>query len=1420
MTTRKTLGFWGFLLTPALVLGAIACSDPPREESKEPASQDAGTKVDSTSSDAGLPQDGTSSASPDVTPAPEDGGATAKLTLASITPGQGKASGGESVMLKGTGFQAGMQVLVGGSPVPGSGVFVLDKTSAQVTMPPHDTGLVDVAVLIPGDPPLSATLPAAFLYYNDVVLTKIDPPEGPVTGGTPVTISGSGLQGKTTVLIGGKPAIDVKVVADDEVLAVTPPGVFGPAHVHVVNERGTGLLKKAFFYNAPPTVTALQPGAGPTMGGNVVTLTGSGLTKEAEITIGGAKAAVLEAISTTTVKIAVPPGQAGKADVAVKTKYGIATLAGGYVYTNDKGQAATQILSIAPAQGPMGGGNTLAIIATGLTAASDTTVLIGKKSAKVLSVAPAAHTALVVAPASTISGFVDVTLLTSKGTHSLQKGYAYLDTLTIASVQPASGTPEGGTAITIKGAGFAKGKATVQVGALPASAVQVVSDGEIKAQTPPGAPGYVDVRVTVDGQTAILPKGFAYVGKDLQLYVPFPNSGAQAGGTFVHLYGTGFVPSMEVRFGGNPATHFTFIDPSHVTVKTPPGQVGAVDVEVAAGGKKSVLPLAFTYFNPMAAYGGTWGAEIDGSVNVTVLDGEEGKPVPDAFVMLWTDPMTPYQGFTNADGQITFSGEDLIGKQMVSASKEGYESASVVLFDAANVTLHLQPIPPPSPGSPPPGQPPPTVAGHVVGLDKYVFVPVDNCALYQGKLGTTCMQCSADSDCGGTSACVDIGEGNGKRCVPSCEAGCPSKFQCMAFEGTGRCAPVKGEVTSVCFHTKPTILSRDHWPPEGPGFEAKPSNGFKYKITTSYGEQAIVCFGGYKQWGAQLVADDANSLTAFTATVMGVKRHLMVLPKEKYEAVDVLLNLPLSKKANLRLDNPPAWTPQPGSFVLVAAWGYLVLGADGVIKMPDQAQKMLAPFAESEPDHLVLDQLPTAFQGDIHDASLTLLALDVELDGLGESQVPVSITVKNDVKDLGNDSMVRRQAGGDFEAVETGIQKNIYGMWGSGPKDLWAVGAQGLLVHWDGGGWTLQANPVGSNDDLRGVYGADKSHVWVVGANGAAAEFNGSSWQPLLALTGKPLMNGVFAAPDLPLKDGGTTYLVWAATQGGLYQLVQQGPQKGFQKVVGAPSNPYLAIHGTDKDHVWAVGMYGQAVAWDGVQWKSMNTGTSIALRGVWAHSPTAVFAVGEKGQALKFDGKVWKVLKTGTQHTLTSVWGSAENDVWAAGARGTLLHWDGKTWKSAELKAVDKSLNAVWAGPAGDVFALGEQELVLGPLLYPPLAVMPQPGGQLVGNTLKWNVDPSTVEPHFNYLTIGIPGMGGDTPVWHLITKGNVTEVELPDFPAIQGTPGIPKGKTLHLTVMRVYKEGFDIDAHDSTDLNTLSWRSWSMHDFLFTKQ
>ncbi|HJQ71510.1 MAG TPA: IPT/TIG domain-containing protein [Blastocatellia bacterium] len=81
----------------------------------------------------------------------------------------------------------------------------------------------------------------------------------------------------------------------------------------------------------------------------------------------------------------------------------------------------------------------------------------------------------------------------------------------VNSVSPNTGTTAGGTSITITGSGFTTG-ATVMVGGVPATSVNVSSGTTITAVTPAHAAGAVDVRVTnTNGLGGTLAGGFTYV---------------------------------------------------------------------------------------------------------------------------------------------------------------------------------------------------------------------------------------------------------------------------------------------------------------------------------------------------------------------------------------------------------------------------------------------------------------------------------------------------------------------------------------------------------------------------------------------------------------------------------------------------------------------------------------------------------------------------------------------------------------------------------------------------------------------------------------------------------------------------------------------------------------------------------------------
>jgi hypothetical protein len=134
---------------------------------------------------------------------------------------------------------------------------------------------------------------------------------------------------------------------------------------------------------------------------------------------------------------------------------------------------------------------------------------------------------------------------------------------TVTSVSPESGSIEGGTLVTIAGSGFVPG-AEVEIGGVPASSVEVLSESELTAVAPAHDPGPVQVLVsTLDGESSGGPTYTYVLTAPPTLTSVAPTSGPSEGGTLV---------TITAPLGGNPLGS-TGVLSSHES-KLPPPKLG------------------------------------------------------------------------------------------------------------------------------------------------------------------------------------------------------------------------------------------------------------------------------------------------------------------------------------------------------------------------------------------------------------------------------------------------------------------------------------------------------------------------------------------------------------------------------------------------------------------------------------------------------------------------------------------------------------------------------------------------------------------------------------------------------------------------------------------------------------------------------
>jgi len=162
-------------------------------------------------------------------------------------------------------------------------------------------------------------------------------------------------------------------------------------------------------------------------------------------------------------------------------------------------------------------------------------------------------------------------------------------------------------------------------------------------------------------------------------------------------------------------------------------------------------------------------------------------------------------------------------------------------------------------------------------------------------------------------------------------------------------------------------------------------------------------------------------------------------------------------------------------------------------------------------------------------------------------------------------------------------------------NDIFAVGNQGTVLHFDGTAWTAQTTGVDRN--LWGVWGAASNDLWAVGGNGmeegqaTILRYDGSTWSTV----------------DAPMLERPRVYAwfkVWGTSASDVWLVGQRGAVLHWdgsaltEHLVGI-NDDLIALWGTGPDNVVIVGGRGNGVvaAWDGSTWRS---------RTAWSTTSTA----------------------------------------------------------------------------------------------------------------------------------------------------------------------------------------------------------------------
>lgn len=316
-------------------------------------------------------------------------------------------------------------------------------------------------------------------------------------------VTGSGVAAQHVVL--GSDQLQITVTAQ-------PDAARGVRCLELVDAQGrVAMLTAAVEVQDPdPTVTQVTPTSLDPIGGEQLTIEGSGFTPGCDVVVGGQLATQVSFESASRLRCVTPasPGLTTPVDVVVIRPDGREARASGAVSY----RADPRPTSVDPDRGPLVGGTRHRVRGTGF--APPAVVEVGGAPAQVLSVS--SFEVEFVLPPGAAPGPVDLVVRVGAEEGFLADALVYVDAPAprVTVFSPTSGPTSGGTLVTLVGEDFAP-DATVTFGDVPGGGVSVSAAGDvITVVSPAHEAAGVEVRVTNPGTglVGIAPGLFSYAG--------------------------------------------------------------------------------------------------------------------------------------------------------------------------------------------------------------------------------------------------------------------------------------------------------------------------------------------------------------------------------------------------------------------------------------------------------------------------------------------------------------------------------------------------------------------------------------------------------------------------------------------------------------------------------------------------------------------------------------------------------------------------------------------------------------------------------------------------------------------------------------------------------------------------------------------
>jgi WD40 repeat protein len=255
----------------------------------------------------------------------------------------------------------------------------------------------------------------------------------------------------------------------------------------------------------------------------------------------------------------------------------------------------------------------------------------------------------------------------------------------------------------------------------------------------------------------------------------------------------------------------------------------------------------------------------------------------------------------------------------------------------------------------------------------------------------------------------------------------------------------------------------------------------------------------------------------------------------------------------------------------------------------------------------------------------------------------------NDIFMVGENGIILHYDGKSLTAMESGTEKRLNAVWGSSHNDTFAVGLTGTILHYDGERWTKMKS--GTYQELHGIWGSSAHNVFAVGIKGMILHYDGQQWS------------------KMQNDDRADLLAIWGASGSDIFAVGRSGTilhYDGQRWTRMHRGQGWLeAVYGSSGSNVFAVGATDTILHYDGQRWNKMESGLSPNPHGVWVSSDTEAFIVGYGGVILRYDGQQWSKMESNSSKLLRGIWGNSSRNIFAVGQGETILQYNGEQWTS-----------------------------------------------------------------------------------------------------------------------------------------------------------